>query len=298
MKAFNIGLNLDASLKELDSFFASYAHLISDVYFSLPLGKTFYTRRGLIREYEDNESKLMDAIGMIKQYGIKTEITLNTRLRQDELVKAIDYIYLHNIVPDEIVCLNRSLDMLKEAFPKTEFISSYNNGFSDVDEKFDSVVLGQKFLRDEKARHAFIDKGFQVVLLLNNGCGFDCNPEYCDSAHCSHSYQASLKTHTFDEIYAIQSFFPEELASLLESDPLAHTYKFKISNRPLGIAYSEKALNAYSTPIFTTATEMEKEPSNYALFGALHSLCMRVNDYDYRAIMATKQNLQPLKVSN
>ena len=92
------------------------------------------------------------------------------------------------------------------------------------------------------------------------GYGFNCNPEYCDSAHCALSYQASLKTHTLDEIYAIQSFFPEELTSLLESDPLAHTYKFKISNRPLGIAYSEKALIAYSKPIFTTADEMKKAP--------------------------------------
>ena len=297
MKMFNIGLNLDASLDDLDLFYSTYNHLISDVYFSLPLGKTFYTRRGLIKESEGNEAKLIDALGIIKQHGIRTEVALNTHLHQDEISKSIDYIYKNNIVPDEVVCINESFDVLKEAFPKAEFISSFNNGFSKVDSRFDSVVLGQRFLRDENARHDFINSGFNVVLLLNNGCSFECNPRFCDSSHCTFAYRASLNTHTFDEIYAIQSFFPEELTSLLEHDPFAQTYRLKISNRPLGLTYSEKALRAYSTPVFTSADEMEKDPSNYGLFGALHSLYMKINDYNYQAIMIAKQNMQPLSLT-
>lgn len=297
MKLFNIGLNLDASLHDLELFYSTYNHLISDVYFSLPLGKTFYTRRGLIKEYEGNEKKLIDALSIIKQYGIRTEVTLNTHLHHDELLKGIEYIYGNNIVPDEVVCINESFDVLKDAFPKAEFISSFNNGFTKIDTRFDSVVLGQRFLRDENARHSFMNSGFKVVLLLNNGCSFECNPRFCDSAHCSSAYRASLNTYTFDEIYAIQSFFPEELASLLEHDPFAQTYRLKISNRPLGLAYSEKVLRAYSTPIFTSAAEMNKDPSNYGLFGALHSLYMRINDYNYQAIMIAKQSMQPLSLN-
>ena len=296
MKLFNIGLNLDASLQELDAFYSSYSHLISDVYFSLPLGKAFYTRRALIKEYEGNEEKLLDAIKILKQHGIRTEITLNTHLNQYELLKAIDYIYEHKIVPDEIVCVNEALDVLKEKFPNTEFISSYNNGYSQIDARFDSVVLGQRYLRDQEARHAVINKGFSVYLLLNNGCSFNCNPQFCDSSHCSFAYQASLSKYTFDEVYAIQSFFPEELVSLLQHDSLGQTYKLKISNRPLGLAYTERALLAYSTPVFTREEEMKKDSTRYALFGALHSLWIRINDYNYQDIMRVKQELPPLKV--
>ena len=125
-KKFNLGLNLDSSLQELEKFFSKNANLISSVYFSLPLGRSYYSRTGLEREYTDHGTYFIDAINIIKRNEMKLEVAFNTELTKRELEQGIEYIYQNDIVPQEIVCMNSSVSILKEAFPEAKLISSFS----------------------------------------------------------------------------------------------------------------------------------------------------------------------------
>lgn len=290
-KKFNLGLNLDADISELDKFFSQNRDLISSVYFSLPLGAAYYSRTKLREEYAENQDQLLNALNIIRANGIKLEVTFNTELNAAELEQGIEYILKNNIDPEEIVCMNSSVQVLKKAFPKAKLISSFCNGYDNVEDGFHAIVLGQQYLRDESKRREWVDKGYEVILLLNNGCSFECMHKKCNSRVCSALYENSRKQYDEEEIYAIQSFFPTELKVLLERDRASDNYIFKISNRPLGLEYTKKVLDAYSTLAQYTETDFDNNPKKYALFGALTELCRRIDKYHYPRIMEIKRSL-------
>lgn len=294
MKAFSVGLNLDASIEELKSFFVDSADVLYSVYYSLPLGKVFYTRKGLDDEYRNNEEKLLKVIDIIRNAGIKTEIALNTRLDKSQIETAIEYIKHNQIIPDEIACRNYSLPPLKSAFPNSEFISCYNNGTEDVNDAFDSIVLGQRFLRNPQSRQKWVDRGFRLILLLNNGCSFQCDPRYCNSAECQKMYINLRNRYTASQIYAIQSFFPEELRALC-NDPAFFTYRFKLSTRPLGLQYTSQLLKTYAKTVTISEQFFRSDYNNYLLFGALTPLAQHFNEMSFQEIMEYKKKLSPLK---
>ena len=115
-KRFNLGLNLDASLVELEEFLNRYCEFITSIYFSLPLGLRYYSRTSLEKEYEENRERFFDALNIIKNKGIKLEVTFNTELHDEELERGIEFILKYNINPQEIVCMNSSVQTLKTAF--------------------------------------------------------------------------------------------------------------------------------------------------------------------------------------
>lgn len=298
MKAFNVGLNLDAPVDELNDFFTKNSELLDSVYFSLPLGQSYYSRGKLTDEYKDNDSKLLEIIDIIRYNGIKTEVVLNTALNHDQVNVAIDYIYTHNIIPDEIACQNSSLSLLKSAFPSVSFTSCYNNGTKEVDKRFDSIVLGQSYLRDISKRNEWINKGFNIILLLNNGCSFFCNPNIiCSLSCCKNQYARSRQNMSASEVYAQQSFFPEELRALALTDSCFFDYRFKISTRPLGLDYTRSALNAYARMLNTSEFFFEQDHKNYLLFGAMSQLALHFDEMTYGEIMSNKHELYPLKIT-
>lgn len=289
MKKFKIGLNLDADINEMEKFLHDNQQFLHSIYFSLPLGANYYSRKSLAKEYEGNTEKLIIFEKMIKQFDIKTEITFNTNLGQYEINKGIDFILKHDIVPDEIVCLNNNISILKETFHRTKFVSSFCNGVQNILPAYDSVVLGQSFLRNIAARHKIYTQGYSIVLLLNNGCSFSCNHNDCNTNICQSLYLESQKIYTVNEIYALQSFFPEELTMLEKMDKYSREYIYKISNRPLGLKYTKKVLNAYANQINSKQFELDKNREDYALFGALHELCKRIQEYEYNKIIDAKR---------
>lgn len=240
---------------------------------------------------------MFQVIEIIKSVGIRTEIVLNTRLSNSQVETAINYIVENNIVPDEIACRNEHLLALRSAFPKTEFISCYNNGTEKVLDEFDSVVLGQKYLRDQGKRYRWLEKGYQLILLLNNGCSFLCNPMYCNQGHCEEMYGISRKKLSASQVYALQSFFPEELRALAITDPYFFSYRFKLSTRPLGLQYTRSVLNAYATMLKADRTLLDNDNTNYLLFGALTMLARNFSEMNYDDIMAYKNTLYPIKNS-
>ena len=287
-KKFNLGLNLDSSLQELEKFFSKNANLISSVYFSLPLGRSYYSRTGLEREYTDHGTYFIDAINIIKRNEMKLEVAFNTELTKRELEQGIEYIYQNDIVPQEIVCMNSSVSIIKEAFPEAKLISSFCNGDDMVSEEFDAIVLGQGYLRSLEKRHQWLKKGYEVVLLLNNGCSFECKHKKCNAKMCAALYQASLKQYDDNEIYARQSFFPFELRKIIENDECSKNYIYKISNRPLGLEYTKRVLDAYANLTEYDETEFLHNPRNYSLFGALTELGKHSEHYQFSKIMEAK----------
>lgn len=119
-KKFNLGLNLDADISELDKFFSQNRDLISSVYFSLPLGAAYYSRTKLMEEYAENQDQLLNALNIIRANGIKLEVTFNTELNAAELEQGIEYILKNSIDPEEIVCMNSSVQVLKKGFSKSK----------------------------------------------------------------------------------------------------------------------------------------------------------------------------------
>lgn len=291
MKKFDIGLNLDADINKLEHFFMYYSKWINSVYFSVPLGQAYYSRRTLKKEYENNSKKLQEIICILYENNIKTEVTFNTKLSPEEIYLGIDCLNRLEIFPDEIVCLNSSVEILHRAYPKSYLISSFCNGTERINSNFNAVVLGQSYLRSEEARHEYVDNGYDVILLLNNGCSFACNHKHCNGKICTALYDSLAKEKNPNEIYALQSFFPEELEYLIAKDTYSNKYIYKLSTRPMGLEYTKSVLEAYAMLIDSSNYELDTNRENYALFGALYQLCKRVDIYDYKYIKQLKEKL-------
>lgn len=294
MKVFSVGLNLDAEIDELKAFFVENADILCSVYYSLPLGKSFYTRNGLEAEYKGSDEKLLKIIGIIKETGIRTEVALNTRLSKDQLETAIEYMNRHHMDPDEIVCRNSSFPLLHAAYPKSEFISCYNNGTEEVLDEFNSIVLGQGYLRNPEQRLKWHERGYRIILMLNNGCSFLCDPRYCNQERCRIMYEKTRQKLSISQIYALQSFFPEELRALAQ-DPIFFSYRFKLSTRPFGLKYTRDALRAYAYALSAPKERFFEDCNNYLLFGALTILANNFCNMDYNEIVTYKKGLSPLK---
>ena len=122
-KKFSIGLPMDASVSEFESFLSEYSDMLSSVYFSIPLGRRFYSRTELENEYEapGAEDKLLTFLHLLYKYNIRTELTVNTfRLLELDLKRVVQYIYEHNIEINEIVCLKEYGLFFRRCFPDVE----------------------------------------------------------------------------------------------------------------------------------------------------------------------------------
>ena len=248
---FSVGLNLNEDIKTIRQFLNEYNTVLSSIYFSLPLGKKFYSREMLEKEYFD-ENKFLKAVELIKCMQIRTEVTVNTYgLNNIDLNRIKHYLTKQDIIPDEIVCLEEYAAFFREKFPNIELKYSFNNKLpvdmndENIMKYFDTMVVGKNYLRDEKKRHEIIRNGKRIVLLINNGCSFECNNGCGTTEYCERIFLHNLQKKDINYYYALQSFFPEELQELMVQDQYGSCYRFKISNRPLGIEYTKKVLDAY-----------------------------------------------------
>lgn len=292
-KKFSIGLPMDASVSEFESFLLEYSDMLSSVYFSIPLGRKFYSRTELENEYKTPgaEDKLLTFLHLLHKYNIRTELTVNTfKLSELDLKRVVRYIYEYNIEINEIVCLKEYGLFLRRWFPDVELKYSFNNTSSDVPSCFDTVVFGKNYLRDINARHHWIDCGKGFVLLLNNGCSFSCHYECGDSKFCGAILNQDLKMKTLNYLYAIQSFFPWELEQLCENDPYADKYRFKISNRPLGMQFTKNVIQYYAYGVDVSVL-ISQSTDNYGYFCVMQQLFAHRNEFNYEEIMNIKKNL-------
>lgn len=292
-KKFSIGLPMDASLSEFEDFLQEFSDIISSMYFSIPLGRKFYSRTELENEYESTgaEDKLFIFLNLLHKHNIRAELTVNSyNLSEQDLEAVIQYLSAHDFIPDEIVCLKEYGSFLKQRLPMVEIKYSFNNTSRNVPDCFDTVVFGKEYLRNMEARHRWIDEGKGFVLLLNNGCSFSCHYECGDSKFCGAILDQNLKNNSLDYLYAIQSFFPFELVRLCMEDPYADKYKFKISNRPLGMAFTKNVLRYYSKGVDVSEL-ISQSADNYAYFCVMYRLFVHRNELDFENIMDIKRGL-------
>lgn len=293
-KKFSIGLNLNEKYDDILDFMNKYQDYLYSIYFSLPLGTRFYSRNELTKEYGSwgAEDKLFRIIRSFPLYGIRSEVAINIYgLKTEDIELAINYMRKKELYPDEIVCLNEYGAQLKTAFPKSELKYSFNNSEKALN-IFDTLVVGKGYLRNKTARHQIIDEGKGLVLLLNNGCSFDCHYPCGDSEFCGTILEKNLTNNSLDYIYALQSFFPSEIDRLFAEDDYADLYRFKLSNRPLGLKFSMRAMDSYCALTFKSEVDYIKEdPSNYGLYCVMGELYKRRNDFSLDAISRLKQDL-------
>lgn len=293
-KKFSIGLNLNENEKDIIQFFSDYRQWLSSLYFSLPLGEGFYSRNELASEYEVEgaEEKLFRIIDSLKKYDIRSEVAINIYgLSTDDVNRAITYMRCMNLYPDEIVCLDEYGKQLAEAFPESELKYSFNNPrLPSV--HFDTMVVGKAYIRNMVARHKIIEGGQNLVLLLNNGCSFDCHYPCGDSKFCGVILDKNLRSHDLNYMYALQSFFPSELIRLLDEDEYSSQYRFKLSNRPLGIEFSRRVLNSYCGLVNKSEIDfISEDKCNYGLYCVMFEMYRRRDDFSLEQITEIKNRL-------
>lgn len=293
-KRISIGLNLNEPEQDIYDFLEHYKNFLASLYFSLPLGVGFYSRNELAEEYESDgaEEKLLRIVSRLKDYNIRSEVAINIYdLQKKDLENAISYMNRNALYPDEIVCLDEYGETLKKAFPQSEMKYSFNNPgrYSSI---FDTVIVGKGYLRNQEARHRIIDAGKSLVLLLNNGCSFECHYKCGDSKFCGAILDENLKYHDLNYMYALQSFFPSELLRLLSQDTYANQYRFKLSNRPLGLEFSKRVMDTYCGLVGKSEVELiENDNTNYGLYCVMNELFRRREAFSIDKICEIKKNL-------
>lgn len=291
-KKFSVGLCLNEPISHIDSFLESNQKWLNSVYFSLPLGRNFLSRESLENEYDGNEEKLHLILSILSQKKIRREMAINTwDLTEDDLERAILYCRKYQLYPEEIVCLKEYGEILSKAFPDAEIKYSVNNPESDgsgITDVFHTLVAGKGLLRDIKARHQFLDKGYGMTLLLNNGCLSICNT-VCETIQCHRYFDYFINKNGLDYTYANCSFFPSELKALIMYDKYADYYKFKISNRPLGLEYTQHVLNSY-LELKDNIISVQNDYKNLALFCTVHPLAIRLHDIDLGQVLKLKES--------
>lgn len=293
-KRFSVGLNLSESYSALAEFIRKYQACLSSIYFSIPLGKAFYSRSELENEFKtpDAEEKLFSVLALMRECGIRSELAINIYgLGETELDCVDDYVDRNGLQLDEIVCLAEYGQHFRAAYPRAEIKYSFNNPTLRQLESFDSIVVGKGYLRNKLIRHALLAEGKSLVLLLNNGCSFRCRFPCGDSGFCESLLKPTVDKYGVDYAYALQSFFPEELKRLLLTDEYAATYRLKISNRPLGLAYTCAALDAYLS-LGDVGALIWEDVNNYALFCTMRQLLLRREEFHYDRILQYKATLK------
>ena len=292
LSKFSVGLNLDASIKELDAFYSRFGSYIESVYYSVPLGRRYYSRDSLADEFDRHnpDFHLASSFGIVKSHGIQMELAANTvGLSHDDLFRLKTYVIENNVYPDSIVCLPEYADFFKRNLPNTRLRLSFNASCSTgVSADFDSVVVGKNYLRSGTMRKNLVDSGIEMVLLLNAGCSFSCKNGCGNAEYCKSILDANLEHFNVNELYAQQSFFPIELTHLLNVDPCANQYKFKISNRTLGLGFTEYVLSAYLAGR-DIADDISISQDYYGPFCLMRQLLLYRQDFDYETIMNIKR---------
>lgn len=290
-KKFSVGLCLKEPMAELTSFFESNKEWLNSVYFSLPLGMRFYSRESLSEEYKGTEEKLFYILSLLSELGIRREMAINTwNLTAEELNQAIEYCEKHQLYPEEIVCLKEYGARFSKEFPNAEIKYSVNNPEPDgsgITNVFHTLVAGKGLLRDQKARHSFLKQGYGVTLLLNNGCLSTCCTA-CDSVKCHHYFDHSINACGLDYTFAKCSFFPSELRVLILSDKYAECYKYKISNRPLGLRYTQQVLDSYLS-LTDNYEAMKKDPRKMTQFCTVHPLAANIEKVNLENVKKLKE---------
>lgn len=295
IKKFSIGASPFISIEEYKKILKKYKKYIQSLYFSPPYDEKFQSRVELIDAFNDEENryKIIDILELFKNAGIEIDCVLNRpSLNFDVIMTYMNQIKQLN--PDQVTCLEKHIDIVKEEFPEAEKIYSFNNDFKIGDLKhishdFDTIVVGKHFLRNVDHLKKIYDSGFELKLLVNNGCAFNCLGCKSGTKECINTFEKNLKKFSPEYLYAIQSFYPYELHELIEniSFPIK---SIKISNRTSDYNYLDQCLHSY---IYNGTVDVDiiEEYDDFKLYGKQANLYEYMKDFDSKKILSIKRGL-------
>ena len=291
----SIGASPLISLGEYKIILKKYKKYIQSLYFSPPYDEKFQSRLELVEAFKNpkNISKILDVLELFKNEGIEIDCVLNRpSLNSDMIMTYVNDIKQLN--PDQITCLENHIDIVKREFPDAQKIYSFNNDFrisnlKHVSHDFDTIVVGKYFLRNTDYLKEIYASGFGLKLLVNNGCAFNCLGCKTGSKQCVDTFEKNLKKHSPEYLYAMQSFYPYELHSLIDKLDIP-IESIKISNRTSDYNYLDRCLHSY---IYDGNDNFDiiQEYEDFKLFGKQANLYKYMKKFDSEKILSIKRRL-------
>lgn len=299
-KKFSFGISLEISMEEYDKIINKYKQYIKSVYFSLPYGNEFHTRKGVVKEYnnENAKKKLIRILKLFQNNGIELEVVINQyNIDKNKLINALSE-FNKFIKVDSICCLDEYLSIITKYY-RNKIIYSFNNmnlqekNIDKISQQYDMVVISRKFLRNVDMLKKIKDRGLETKILLNNGCSFNCFSCRLGSEKCKEVFDKELLKNTAQELYAKQSFFPWELKKLFEEQKkldIDVIDELKISNRPCTFEYLDDCLGSY---IYNKDEKsyIYKTYKNYHLWGRQSNLTPFFKEFELEEINKIKLEL-------
>lgn len=263
-------------------------------------GDEFHTREGVKREYNQKGAlnKLICILNLFKSKGVKLEAVVNQyHIDIFKLEKAL-YDLDDIIKVDSICCLDEYLEIIYNHYGgKMYLVSSFNNkpiyenNLEKISNNYNMLVLSKKFMRRPEAIKKIKQEGFDIKLLVNNGCSFNCLTCRGGQNNCRRTFRENLKKYNPQELYAMQSFFPWELKEL--SERIGHNNvidEIKLSSRPCTYQYLNNCLKSY---IYNEDVDkyIEKDYHNYHLWGRQANLIPYFKNFNLIKIEDIKKEL-------
>ena len=296
-KVFNIGLPLQTNRNEFYDFISSYKEYIHSIYFSLPLGDRFHTREIICNQFKNEETinLFWDLLKMVQEAGIKLELLFNTyHLTDNDFIVSQEMIQRYNIHIDFVALLDSYYNKVKELFPAATYVYSFNNFYNfkssdtinKIVENYDYCVLGRSHIRNNDLFKMLSSNGVNVVLLLNNGCSFNCLT--CRKSNlCNAVFLNNLKEYDINYLYALQSVMPFELHNGIINKNFVKLYK--IASRSGDIDYLKKCMDSYINN--RTFDYINESPQNYLLWCRLRHIGAFADNLDIKEILANKESI-------
>lgn len=239
------------TLDEYNLLLDRYAPNLKCIYFSLPIGPTFQSRKIISDQF--NNSYLIEKFWiMLKntmERGISLELVLNMRgMDETNIMNTKDMLDRHDIDVDTIGMLDEYYGHVERYYPGKKYVHSFNN-FIDTMEKYDGIqndydyyVLGRGNIRNQELfKYITHEKKSKVILIPNNGCSFNCAG--CIDSRCLDIFKENLVNYSIDELYARQSIMPFEINE--QYLDLSNVDYFKLSTRSKGTEEIMGCINSY-----------------------------------------------------
>ncbi len=295
-KKFSIGLSLTISIDEYKELLTKYKDYIQSIYFSPPFSDKFHSRLEICEEFSDpqNIKKFYKVLELFKNEDILLDCVLNRpSLDSNTIIENLDSI--KSIHPDQITLLDRHIQLICDEFPTVEKIYSFNNDFTmgklaNISDGFDTIVVGKYFLRNSQLLEKIYNSGFNLKLLVNNGCSYNCRGCQMGWRHCESVFNSNLQKKSPEYLYALLSFYPYELFELLNK-LIVPVKSLKISNRTSDYEYLNKCLYAY---INYKSEDLYKQNScleDYRLYARQANFNSFYKYFDDKKIMTLKRRI-------
>ena len=299
----SVGLSFGyISSSEIISLINEYSDYIHDVFFSPTESLRLQTRLNIYNftatSNEDRLSELDRAVFFCKSKGIKTSLVLNAAMVTADYMADLFEHYNDRYNLDYVTTTSSVARVLKQRNVTKPVVCSYNEGLKSYEEirvainsgLFDSLVLGNSFIRDFDAFSLVKSKGLSSILLVNNGCSFGCH-NFCRAAggdYCKRLFDKRLsRVGDASLLYAEQSLFPEELYAYYRNNASIDFYK--LSSRPIAFAEYKDLLNSYISG--SSSPFIRKNVRNYHLYGRLGHFGSYYSHFDYQSICQEKERI-------